>query len=313
MGWGLEIDGDALRLCRAEMRRGRLRIHRRVEVAVPAGLIQPSLKEPNVRDAAALRALLQDLSRKSGYRGWVRVALPDPVFSLRTIATDDLPERREEARRFLRWQARDLLPFPPEEARLDFLPQGRGPDGRLRTVCLMARDRILREYEQPLADSDLRAAVVDARSISLAQAASARLGRRSAALLTVGKAWTTLLWVDEGRPRFRRVLPEGQPAWAGPDRARLLREIATSIAFCQESEGGGALDELMVAGLNSVTGEVMSVLETWLQIPVSPLEASGQPGEGTDPAGLADDFMIWGAAVGAAIRPACAGHADRPC
>jgi Tfp pilus assembly PilM family ATPase len=94
MGWGLEIDTEMLRLCRAEMRRGRLHLKRRTEAAVPAGLVRPSPKDVNVTDGAALSGVLQELCKNAGCRGWVRVALPDPIFTLRTLATDEVPPKR---------------------------------------------------------------------------------------------------------------------------------------------------------------------------------------------------------------------------
>jgi len=289
MSWGLEIGSETIRLCRAELRRGRLQLHRRAEVAVPSGLIQPSLKDGNVGDAGTLSGLLRDLCRSGGCRGWVRVALPDPVFTLRAIATDELPAGRQEAQRFLRWQARDLLPFPAEEARLDFLPAAAGPDGRLRVICLMARDRVLKEYERVLADAGLRAAVLDARSISLAQAASASLLRGTTGLLAAGGTRTTFLVVQEGRPRFWRILPEGRD---------LLREVADSLTFCRESEGVGPVDAVVVGGFGLQSAEVASALTEWLTVPVTTLDlcatlsADGHP----------DDLIHWGPAIGAAIR-----------
>lgn len=298
MSWGLEIGSEMLRLCRAEVRRGRLRLHRRAEAAVPPGLIRPSLKEGNVGDADTLSGLLRDLCRSGGCRGWVRVALPDPVFTLRAIATDELPAGRQDAQRFLRWQARDLIAFPAEEARLDYLPPAAGPDGRLRVTCLMARDRILKEYERALADAGLRAAVLDARSISLAQAASASLSRGTTGLLAVGGTRSTFLVVQEGRPRFWRILPEGRDAWASAGRAGLLREVADSITFCRESEGVGPVDRVVLGGLGALTAEIASALAEWVAVPVTALDlcvalsAQGHP----------DDLIHWGPAIGAAIR-----------
>ncbi len=298
MAWGLEIGPETLRLCRAELRRGCLRLHRRAEVAVPSGLIRPSLKDGNVADAGTLSGLLRDLCRSGGCRGWVRVALPDPVFSLRAIATDELPASRPDARRFLCWQARDLLPFPAEEARLDFLPPAAGPDGRLRVICLMARDRILTEYEKVLADAGLRPAVLDARSISLAQAASASLSRGTTGLLAVGGTRTTFLVVQEGRPRFWRTLPAGREAWAGAGRAGLLREVVDSVTFCRESEGGGPVEAMVLGGLGPQAAEIASALAEWVAVPVTALDlcaalsAEGHP----------DDLIHWGPAIGAAIR-----------
>jgi type IV pilus assembly protein PilM len=268
---------------------------------VPSGLIRPSQKDPNVADAAALGKLLRGLCAGAGCRGWVRVALPDPVFSLRTIASDELPAKREEARRFLLWQARELLPYPVEEARLDFFPLGPGTDGRVRTTCLMARNRILAEYERVLADAGLRAAILDARCITLAQAASEPLGRGTNGLLSADGTCTTLLVVLEGRPRFWRILHEGVHGWTRADGALapLLREVADSLAFCRESEGMAPLEGMTLAGLGAHAAGAASALKEWLGIPITALDlpaalhAEGRP----------DDLAQWGPAIGAAIRP----------
>jgi len=299
MAWGLEIESETLRVCRADLKRGRLQLLRRAEVSVPSGLIRPSQKDSNVADATAFSALLRDLCKKAGCQGWVRVALPDPVFSLRTLASDELPAKREDALKFLRWQIREALPFPAEEARLDFLPLGSGQDARVRAVCLVARDRILGEYEHALTEAGLRPALLDARSIVLAQAASEALQRRTAGLLAVGRTWTTLLLVQEGRPRFWRTLHEGADGWTGADRPRLLREVADSLTFCQESEGLEPVEEMALAGVGTWTGEVASALTEWLAVPVTALDLCAA----LRTEGHPDDLAQWGPAIGAAIRP----------
>ncbi len=297
MGWGLEIDTEMVRLCRAEMRRGCLHLQRRTEVAVPPGLVRPSPKDANVADPGALGGVLQDLCKNAGCRGWVRVALPDPIFTLRTLATDEVPAKREEARRFLRWQVRDLLTFPPEEARLDFLTASAGADGRLPAICLMARDRILAEYEVALARAGLRAAVLDARTICLAQAASAPLARGTAGLLAVGETRSTLLMLQEGQPRFWRLVPEGRESWAAGDRTRLLREVADSVIYGQESEGLATHQRMHLTAPGCMMAEVSSALGEWLAVPVTAWTLALAPG------GHRDDLVRWGPAIGAAIRP----------
>ena len=299
MAWGLEIEPEMLRLCRADLTRGRLQLRRRGEVAVPSGLIRPSQKDGNVADTTALSTLLSDLCRNAGCQGWVRVALPDPVFSLRTLASDELPAKREDAQRFLRWQMRELLPFPADEARLDFLPLGSGSDGRARAVCLVARDRILAEYERALAEAGLRIALLDARCITLAQAASEPLQRGTAGLLAVGRTWTTLLLMREGQPRFWRTLHEGVQGWTGGDRPRLFREVADSLTFCQESDGLEPVEEVALAGAGAWIAEVASALTEWLEIPVTALDLCAA----LRTEGHPDDLAQWGPAIGAAIRP----------
>jgi Tfp pilus assembly PilM family ATPase len=303
MGWGLEIDPERLRLCRAEMRGGRISLRRQAEVGLPSGLIRPSLKDPNVKDAAALTALLRDLRKTGGCRDWVRLALPDAVFTLRTVVTDEPKGDRDETRRFLRWQLRHLLPFPAEEARLDFLPTSPGPDGRVRAICLLGRDPILTEYEEALRNAGLRAAALDARSICLAQAASGQLEHGTAGLLAVGPTRTTLLVLQEGCPRFWRVLPEGRRGWVNGDRARLMREVAVSITYCQDSEGVRPLDRIAVGGLGELTAGVAEGLTEWLGTPVTALDLGAIRGLREDPAIRAEAVIHWGAALGAAIRP----------
>ncbi|MFB3818712.1 MAG: type IV pilus biogenesis protein PilM [Candidatus Methylomirabilales bacterium] len=297
MAWGLDIEADRLRLCAAAAAGGRVRLQRWGEAAVPAGLLQPSLTAPNLPDAAALGRILLGLAREVRCRGWVRVALPDDVFSLRTLLTDDLPPEPAEARRFLRWQARDLLPFPAEETRLDFVAGLPPADGRQRIVCLMARERVLADYERLLAEAGLHAARLDARSVALAQAASRRLGSRTAGLVSLAAGRLTILVVEAGLPRFRRTLA-GAPDDAARDR--LLREVADSLAFCRESEGTAPVEELLLDAPAGLGDGLAAELSAWLEIPVSPLQPAAL---GLAAGAKLADPPRWGAAIGAAVAP----------
>jgi Tfp pilus assembly PilM family ATPase len=299
MPWGLEIGPETLRLCRAARRGGRLQVQQRVELPVPPDLIQPSLKETNLREAPRLAALLGEARRKARVGGWLRVVLPDAVFTMRSVATDQLPERREDARRLLRWQTRDLLPFPADEARLDYLRLAPGADGRQRAVCLVARERVLVEYEAALAQAGFQVALLDAQTIALAQAAAPALRDGPAALLAVSGTRTTLLVVSEGLPRFWRQLPGGADSWADGGEGSLLREVADSLTFCQESERTGPVKHLVVCGLGPHGRRASASLTDWLGIPAASLDLVTTLRTGGDP----DDLAAWGAALGAAIRP----------
>ncbi len=298
MAWGLDLDGQTLRVCRAELRHGKLHLSARAEALLPPGILKPSATEANVADGKALADLLRDLRRRSGCSGWVRLALPDSVFSLRTLATDQLPEKSEEARRFLRWQARESLPFPPEEARVDFLPLPAGPDGRQRVVCLLARERVLADYEQALEASGLRVAVLEARSVGLAQAASASLAEGTVGLLTIAERQTTLLLLQDGRPRLWRILADAAEQWSAEGRLRLVREVADTLAFYDSAEGLGRIDRLLLAGRGAHLDEATAALAEWLNAPVSRLNLSAALLT-TLPA---DDLVAWGPAIGVAIR-----------
>ncbi len=301
MAWGLEIGTERVRLCRADLRRGGIHLRRAAESSLPGGLVRPSVKDANVSDPAALTNALRALARRARCRGWVRVALPDPVFILRTIATEELPEDRAAARRFLCWQARDLLPFSAEHARLDFVQAGSGPDGRVRLACLIANDRVLAEYERILQDADLLPGVLDARSVALAQAASGLLAFPCVGLLTADGARATLLVLQEGRPRLWRVLSIDEGA--GGNGVRLIREVADSLVYFRETEDLGPLQHFFVHGMGPRTTEIASGLTRWLELTVSVLDLGEALTGGARPRGLADELTRWGAALGAAIRP----------
>jgi Tfp pilus assembly PilM family ATPase len=299
MAWGLDIEADRLRLCAAAAAGGRIRLQGWAEAPVPAGLLQPSLTTSNLPDPAALGRILAGLAREVRCRGWVRVALPDDVFSLRTLLTDDLPQEPAEARRFLRWQARDLLPFPAEETRLDFVAGLPPAEGRQRLVCLMARDRVLADYERLLAEAGLHAARLDAHSVAVAQAASRRLGSRTAGLVSLAAGRMTILIVEAGRPRFRRTLA-GAETPDEAERDRLRREVADSLAFCRESEGTAPVEELLLDTPAGAGDGLAAELSDWLEIPVSPLQAAAL---GLPAGAKIADPPRWGAAIGAAIAP----------
>lgn len=299
MAWGVEIQAGRIRLCQAVHRGGRIRVAVRREVELAAGAIQPSLKESNLKDPGAVQGPLRDACRQLNCRGWVGVALPDAALSLRGLVTEAVPPAPADAQRFLAWQARDLLPFPVDEARVDFLPPQAAPDGRLRVICLFARARVIREYESLLEAAGLQAAVVDARSVCLALAGGlAGSGDGIAGLLSLQDDHSTFLVLENGQPRFWRILSYGRAEWGGESGRKALRELADSIAYCEESEGIGRLRDLAVEGSGDRKRDVLPTLEGWLSLPARPLDL-GPRGE----AGDAEGLEPWGAAIGAAIRP----------
>jgi len=298
MAWGVEIETGRIRLCRATGRSGRIRLGAHREVELPSAAIQPSFKESNLKDPAGVLAALQGACRQTGCRGWVGVALPDAVFSLRCLLTEAAPPARPDAQRFLAWQARELLPFPADEARVDFLPPLPAPDGRFRVVCLFAREQVIREYENLLEAAGLRAAVVDARSVCLTQAGIAGPPEGIVGFLSLREDRSTFLLLEEGRPRFWRNLPYGRTDWGGASRLRAFRELADSITYCEEAEGIGKLGSLTVEGGGRGAHDLPLALGDWLGLSVRPLQLGAQA-LANDP----EELGSWGAAIGAAIRP----------
>ena len=294
--WGLDFGAEAIRLCHAAARGERIEVRRMADVALAPGLLRPSAKLPNLPEPAALADAVTRVARQAGCRGYVRVALPDAVFLLRSIVSDAVPDDPAAARQFLLWQARDLLPFPAEEGRLDYQIIGSGPDDRVRTVCLIARARILAEYEELLGTAGLHVAVLDAHSVAIAQAISGLFSDGPSMVLAGDGGRATLLVIEARRPRVWRILPF---PWTGNGTSdRLLREVADSCTFFRESEGIAPLERVIVGGFGKETAALAARLSTWLELPAAALDLRA----------IARDWPLdadsgWGAALGAAIRP----------
>jgi len=295
-GWGLDLSAEAIRLCQAALRGDRVEVRRMADVPLAPGLLQPSAKLPNLPEPAAVAAAVHRAAREAGCRGYVRLVLPDAAFILRSIVSDTVPNDAATARQFLLWQARDLLPFAAEEGRLDYQIVGAGADGRVRTVCLIARARIIAEYEELLGTAGLRVAIVDAHSVAMAQAVSAVIADGPSLLVSGDGSRATLLVIEARRPRVWRVLPFAGTGNGGGDR--LLREIVDSCTFFHESEGVAPLTQVLVGGFGKETAALAERLSGWLELPAAAVNLGA----------VARDWPLdadsaWGAALGAAIRP----------
>ncbi len=132
---GARIDRGARRLERLaaqELEGGAL-------VAAPG---QPNfLREPEVQ--AAVRQVGDLVAEEGGRLG---LLLPDPVVRVGVLEFETLPEDRQAAEALIRWRMKELLPFPPEEARLTYQTTRHGSDG-LEVMVMAARHAVLSEYE----------------------------------------------------------------------------------------------------------------------------------------------------------------------
>lgn len=307
MAWGLEIAADRLRLCSASPTHAGAHIRAGGEIGLPPSLIVPSFTRTNLPDPPRLARFLTRLASVLGCRGWVRAVLPDEVFSLRTILSDEISVGATETRRYLRWRARELLPFGPEETRLDYLAGVARREGGLRFPCLFARDSVLLEYERLLERAGLRAVRIDARSITLAQTASRGLGVGTRALLTLRPGRLTLLILEDGRARFWRTVALPQ-SLEGPALVRVHREVEDSILFCQQSEGTNSVQEVLVDGPRPLAQRVVEGLAAWLDVPVATLNTESF-GKLTG-ASAAEQITLWGPAIGAAVSPWESDHGE---
>lgn len=323
MGAGLDIGSYSLKLCEASAGWNGLRLRGHAEARVPEGLLRPSAEAENVADPAEFRGLLAKLLAQLGRRPpRVRVAISDLAVRVRILRCDTLPAGGEEARRYVLWRLRPELGFPPEEARVDYVPLPATPgDPGLRLLCTMAHTKVIGQYEELLGQAGLRVSGMAPSSALLFNLfdqfflpPNRHLERPL--LLHLGHTCSTLIMTLNRAPVFWRSLPSGgaefiQASQEGGEAdldsrerrlgpKRVLQDILDSIAFCAEECGIERPDRLVLAGGLARNPRLGSLLSQKMGIPVEVLDPQAVlQARGADSQG---DWVGWSAALAAAAQ-----------
>ncbi len=141
-----EISPDRVALARWGKTRGTLESYA-IE-PVPFGAIVPSPVEVNVAQPDAVRGALRRLfSRVTGHGTDLALLIPDPVVRVFILPFETFPRRADEALPLLRWRLKKSVPFDVEETVVSWMRQ-HGRDGSLEIVAAVARESIVRQYEE---------------------------------------------------------------------------------------------------------------------------------------------------------------------
>lgn len=256
----------------AAARWGLHRLEAFAEEALPTGALRPSPSQPNLADAEAVgQAVRKVVERVRGARREAVLLLPDTIVRIFLLGFDAFPRKLADATPLLRWRLRKSVPFPVEETVLSWTEQ-RSAEGALEVVTAVARDSVIREYEQLLRGAGLEPGIVLGETLAtlpLVEDGPAVL------LLRLGGASLTTAIVDGGR----LVLYRCSDLSAAPDLRALLDEIFPAIAFFQDRAHRN-IDRVRLAGMESYGSPLHRRLEQELGCPVGPLGGSGAEATG---------------------------------
>jgi Tfp pilus assembly PilM family ATPase len=252
----------------------------------------------------------------------VRVAVSDLSIRIRILGVEAMPAGREEALRYILWRLGPELGFPPEEARVDYLPLPPGPgETGMRLLCAAASAKVIGQYEALLAQAGLAVSGIAPSSVLLFNLfegyflpPALRLERPL--LLNIGHRCSTLVMAWNGAPVFWRSLPSGGAEFiqAGNEPAdpeleqrerrlgakRVLQDLLDSIAFCAEEVGVERPDRLILAGGLAGNPRVIDLLKQKVGIPVEVLNPEAVfKGGGSEGNGR---WVGWSAALAAALQ-----------
>ena len=193
---------------------------------------------------------------------------------------ENVPANPQDLRELLRWRAKELLPYPAEEAVIDFQLLGtQAKDGKTlyRFFCIFLRQEILWQYEDLLNSLGFYPTQVLCNSLGVYNLLVDYLGFKEGA----GKVWvlanlepgtTTIMVVDRGVISYFRSLREEDEAGAPPPETHLARELADSLHYYATSHPQQTISKIYLAGVRAARAGLTAQLNQALNLPVETVD-----------------------------------------
>jgi len=213
---GLDIGSTGIRAIEATRAKGRPVVTNFGQIPLPdktvvAGVVQD---EEIITNALRLMWTTQNFKSKN-----VVLGVNNQQIVVREIDLPNLgPKERRQA---LPFQVREVVPFPVEEALLDFYPLEHNPDGLTTHGLLIAvpKEGVLASV-RAVEKAGLRVGRVDLASFAALRASTAA-GPTAQAVVDLGAQATNLIVFSEFAPRIVRTIPRGAAEITAMISARL--------------------------------------------------------------------------------------------
>jgi Tfp pilus assembly PilM family ATPase len=158
----VEIDRTHVGAARVEWRGGRPVVAAHAIEALAPGAVTPSLAGLNMADVGAVGAVVaRVLAQLGGRTHRVALVVPDAVAKVSLLRLETVPPRASDLREIVKWQVRKSVPFPVEQAILSVTPGAPSSEGGREFVVALAREDVVRQYEQACAMAGAEAGLVD--------------------------------------------------------------------------------------------------------------------------------------------------------
>jgi type IV pilus assembly protein PilM len=235
---------------------------------LPFGAVVPSPVESNIPQPDEVRSALRKVFSRVSAGPGLALLIPDPVVRVFILPFENLPRRSDEALPLLRWRLKKSVPFDVDETVVSWMRQP-GREGNLEVVTAVARQRIVREYEEIAKSLGAGAGVV----LSSTVATLPLLEERGSTLLVrmCGKALTTVIVQGASLCVYRSSDMPADAATLEPQA--MLDEIFPAIAYFQDT-WGGTIDRARVAGLGARDQVFRQALSEELKCSVGSLSES---------------------------------------
>jgi type IV pilus assembly protein PilM len=248
-------------------RRGGPAIQSYAVEALPERAVIASLGSPNVVDRAAVAASLRSVVDRLGSRP-ARVALiiPDVAARVSVVRFEQVPQRREDLEQLVRWQVRKAAPFSIDDASVSYSPGARSTDGSAEFIVVLARNDVIKGYEDACADVGLHAGLVDIASFAVVNLALAAARSTDGDWLVVHTRpeYTSIAIVRSGDLIYFRNRPED-------DEESLTDAVHQTAMYYQDRLAGQGFARVLLGGINA-DGELGQSLQERLGTPVEAID-----------------------------------------
>lgn len=227
-------------------------------------------------------SLLQDWLKKVGLSAArVVFSLGDNDYQMLQVAPPEVPD--DELRDAVRWQIRDLVDFPIEEAVVDVfqVPRDTQREGARTAYVVVARQNLLRQKVALFKETKLKLQAIDIPELVLRNIANLLPSAdRGVALLYFGADSGQIIICRAGKLCLARTINIGvealrpeAPYWQDMVDTVAL-EIQRSLDFFDSNFSQSAISALTLAPLGFSSADLMASLGEALGMAVQPLDVA---------------------------------------
>jgi hypothetical protein len=236
------------------------------------GALSAFPNRPNLTNQAAVREAVGEVARRVGHAGGrIGVILPDTSVRIAVLNFETLPSDRREAEAVVGWRMREVLPYPPEEARVSYQVMWKDA-GSVELLVLAVRQSVATEYEGALAGIDGGAILLLPATVPLL-ALLPEDPQASQLLLHICAGSITTVVVSANRVRYwrNRAASQDAPAQAEEVSREAVRVLATCRDHLQVE-----IDNVWLCSRPPVAREVREALVSAVGRDVAPLSSANR-------------------------------------
>ena len=142
-------------------------------VSLPPGAVEPAAAAENIADCAVVAAAVREVIGMLPRRGRrVGLVVPDCVGKVSFLKLGQVPGSAKDLRQLIAWQVSKALPFPIEDAQLEYVPGQQLADGGREFIVGVIRRDIVEEYEGVCRAGGVYAGLVDLSVFNVVNVAS---------------------------------------------------------------------------------------------------------------------------------------------